>query len=460
MRRALLSILLCLLYCGHSLQAQVELVAPGQLEYAEGVLNDVWGYAADGKEYALVGLTIGVSIVDVTEADNPVELHFIPGMSSTWRDIKTWEDHAYVTTEASDGLLIIDLSMLPESINHHNHFYGDELVSAHNFFIDEFGVGYTCAPRVGITSGIPQDERGVIFLDIAANKWEPPIIGTYYERYFHDIYTRDNIMYTSDINDGTLSIWDVNDKENIILLGRTETPNLFTHNAWLSDDSQYIFTTDERAGAYVASYDISDFGDIRELHRYQSSVGGNVTPHNAHVLNDWVVVSYYTDGVRVLDANRPDILVETAYFDTDPEDQGGCWGAYPFLPSGNILATDFFKGLSVIAPQYDRAGYLTGNIVSDLGNPLQNVHVTIVGHGNDVKSTSIGTYKTGMPITNNATQTFDVQFEAYGYEVLLVEGVEITATEETVLDVQMQRRLPVAVSVNVADNSGSLIQKA
>ena len=53
-------------------------------------LNDIWGYTDElGNEYALVGAKDGVSIVDVTVPTSPVEVKWIPGMNSIWRDIKT-----------------------------------------------------------------------------------------------------------------------------------------------------------------------------------------------------------------------------------------------------------------------------------------------------------------------------------------------------------------------------------
>ena len=36
------------------------------------------------------------------------EILFVPGMNSIWRDVKTYGHYAYVTTEAMNGLLIID----------------------------------------------------------------------------------------------------------------------------------------------------------------------------------------------------------------------------------------------------------------------------------------------------------------------------------------------------------------
>ena len=75
--------------------------------------TDIWGWVDDitNKEYALVGLNDGVSVVDVSIPANPVEMFYIPGVNSTWRDIKTWGNYAYVTTDDNDpGLLIVDLT--------------------------------------------------------------------------------------------------------------------------------------------------------------------------------------------------------------------------------------------------------------------------------------------------------------------------------------------------------------
>ena len=68
-----------------------------------------------GIEYALVGARKGTSVVSLASPENPVEVFWEPGMESIWRDLKTWQNHAYITTEAENGLLIMDLSPLPGS---------------------------------------------------------------------------------------------------------------------------------------------------------------------------------------------------------------------------------------------------------------------------------------------------------------------------------------------------------
>ena len=110
-------------------------------------LNDVWGYEDElGNEYAIVGTSKGTSIVNVTDPSNPVEVFWYPGTESIWRDPSVYGDFAYVTTEAEDGLLIIDLSPLPQSTNLPTSVYtgppGQTWSSAHTCFCDNQGFAY------------------------------------------------------------------------------------------------------------------------------------------------------------------------------------------------------------------------------------------------------------------------------------------------------------------------------
>ncbi len=136
------------------LSAQVNISLLGQLDpYPNTPYADIWGYAANGREYALMGVTGGTSIIDVTDPANPVEVQFIPGPKAPpyeWRDIKIYLNYAYVVTEGTgsgQGLQIIDLSNLPTSAS---------LVKtidtwfnrAHNIFIDN-GYAYVIGTNNG-----------------------------------------------------------------------------------------------------------------------------------------------------------------------------------------------------------------------------------------------------------------------------------------------------------------------
>jgi len=453
-----------LLFCtifSFSLSAQVQLPLLGSLSYNGNTqssqnLSDVWGWTNGTKEYAIVGQINGTSIVDVTTPSTANEVAFIPGPSTTWRDMKTWGNYAYVTNESSGGLHIINLSGLPNSVT--DVFYtgnnGVNFSSAHNIYIDEFGIGYIFGANTGA--------GGAIMIDIAANPTNPPVVGHYTQEYFHDGYVRNNMMYGSAINNGWFSIVDVSNKSNPIRLATKNTTNNFTHNAWLSDDSQTLFTTDETGNAEIGSYDISNLSNITRIDGIKSSPGNNVIPHNVHVLNDCLFTSYYNDGLHVVDANRPDILVEVAYYDTYPAASGGsfdgCWGAYPFLPSGNILASDQTNGLFIIGGNHPCATYIEGTITdAATGNPINNVSINIAGYSvAATTSNSNGSYATGIAGSGTVTVTYT----AAGYGSV-TQNVNLTNCQNNFNNVQMGSVGTIALNGQVIDaNTGAPISGA
>ena len=101
--------------------SQLNIDSIGHIDYMSEhltMLNDVWGYVDEnGNEYGLIGAEKGTSVVDLSTPSIPTEIFWEPGVESVWRDLKTWDDYAYVTTEALSGLLVIDLSPLPSSLN-------------------------------------------------------------------------------------------------------------------------------------------------------------------------------------------------------------------------------------------------------------------------------------------------------------------------------------------------------
>lgn len=420
--------LVCLL-CTSSLFAQLNTTLIGNLEY-NATVSDVWGYVApDGTEYALVGIQNGVSVVNLADPANPVESGFLPGASSTWRDLKTFGEYAYVTNETAQGLMVIDLTQLPDAVSATNWTpsiggVGNNLSSCHNIYIDDAGVAYL--------AGCNLNGGGMIFVDVATTPGSPELIDVGDARYSHDVYVRDNMMYSSDIGNGFLSVTDISDKNNVNLLATQTTPFNNTHNAWLSDDSQTIFTTDETGNAPVAAYDISDLNDIEFLDEFRplATIDKGVIPHNVHVLNDYLIISYYTDGCIIVDANRPNNLVEVGNYDTFIGPDGGfsgAWGAYPFLPSGLILISDQSGGLFIVEANYQRAAYLEGNVIDSQTNLEINAATIELLETSVVESSdAMGEYKTGYAIAG--TYTVNVSkpgYEPFTTEVTLVNG-EVT----------------------------------
>jgi len=410
------------------------------------ICNDIWGYEDENSnEYALVGAEDGVSIVDVTDPINLNEISWIPGLNSIWRDIKVYDDYAYVTTEADEGLTIIDLSPLPSSTSLTSSIYngpvGSEWYSAHNLYEDN---GFLYIFGAGRGNG------GVIILDVATDPLNPIEVGTFDLWYAHDGFVSNDTGYFAHINDGFFSIVDLTDKANPVFLGSSITPSIFTHNIWASDDGNFAFTTDEVDGGYLASFDVSDPGNIIALDKIQSSAGEEIMPHNSHVLGDYLVTSYYADGVIIHDISNPYNLVEVANFDTSPLNQGGsvgCWGAYPFLSSGNILATDRQEGLFVLGADLHQGAYLEGNVTEfGTSNPLNNVEITIDGENISDFSGILGDYATGI----ESSGTYDVTY----FKILYYpETISTSLTEGNVVsqDVVLSPIPQYSVTVTVLD---------
>lgn len=435
-----------LLLVGVSAQAQLNMTLKSNLKFDKN-LSDIWGYVDEtGKEYALVGLRDATAIVDISDPENPNLISEIPGPASVWRDIKTFGNHAYVITDRDgDGLHVLDLSNLPNPLDSTDHYFwaptflqfdSTQLSVCHNLYIEEnTGVAYLAGCNI--------NRGGVIAVDVT-NPDSLHTLGFMDARYSHDVFVRNDTVYSSDINAGFFSIMDATDKTNPSLLMTQQTPRNFTHNTWLSDDSKVLFTTDERGNAPVAAYDISDFSDIRLLDEFRpsASLGKGLIPHNVHVLNDFLITSFYKEGVIITDASKPDNLVEVGNYDTYPiagdfSGFSGSWGAYPFLPSGLILASDIGNGLFVLEPTYKRAAYLEGMIVdAQSGIPIPNVSVEILSDVPNLdNSQASGSYKTGQVDAG----TFTVDYSKPGYESKQVE-VQLVSGEVVIMDIALTKK--------------------
>ncbi|OAV44954.1 choice-of-anchor B family protein [Lewinella sp. 4G2] len=413
--------------------AQLNSTLMDNLPYDSGV-NDIWGYVApDGTEYAIVGLVNGISFVSLADPSNVVEVARIPGEFSQWRDMKTFGTYAYSVADqrgSTEGITAFDLSFLPDSVPFTRNTYDipGETVRferAHNLFInEETGIIFTAGGTRDLRDG------GIMMFDVNDTPMNPTLVGLGPAIYSHDVTVRKDTMYASEIYRGDLTLYDVSDFDNIVEMGRVQTPFSFTHNAWSTDDGRYVFTTDELANAPVASYDVSDKNDIKLLDEYRpvNSLNKGAIPHNAHVIGDFVSISYYTDGLRVVDASCPDNLVEIANYDTflgADGDFNGAWGAYPYLPSGLTLVSDRQTGLYVVDVDYKSAAKIQGIITdADDGFPVNGVEVTIdAAQPNQEMTGVIGEYKTGIADGGTYSVTFrQAEYLPLTLEVTLVNG--------------------------------------
>ena len=140
----------------------------------DNTYNEVWGYANNGREYAIIGSTMGTHIFDITDVNNVDTVAFIPGKiqgtNIIHRDYDTYQDYLYIVAdEGSSSLQIVDLSLLPASAP---VVYDEDsmIVKSHNIFIDTAsGHLYTCG---GVTNLGPN--RLSIF-DLSVDPTDPSL---------------------------------------------------------------------------------------------------------------------------------------------------------------------------------------------------------------------------------------------------------------------------------------------
>lgn len=409
-----------------SAQSSLNMNLLGTYDYPTTKGNDIWGWADSiGNEFALVGLRNGVSCVNVTNPSTPFEEFFIADIYSVWRDIKTYGNYAYVTTESDAGLLIIDLTDMTGATFWHvtdfiNPTTGSTLhwEAAHDLFIDENGIAYIFG--ASNPAGIPAPANGAIFLDVATNPTNPTHLGQWNEQYIHDAMVRGDTMYAGCIYAGKVYIVDVSNKANPTVLGSKSTPNTFTHNSWVSDDGDFVFTTDEQSDAYLTVYDISDLNNIQEVDRIQSNPGSNSIPHNTFVDGNFLITSYYRDGTVVHDITHPNYMIEVGNYDSyfgSGNGFDGCWGTYPYLPSGNIISSDINsssgKGrLLIYGRNFQQACYLKGNIINSItGLAIPNANMEILTTLTTETANLLGHYQSA--IVNSGT--YQLVFSALGF---------------------------------------------
>ena len=308
--------------------------------------SDVWGYTApDGEEYALMGVMDGIAIVRVSDME---VIDIVPGPTEGFyyynRDIKTYSHYAYAVARMSgtnQGLMIIDLSPLPDSVRFVGSYINGSDTLSHNLSIDT-ATGYAYI--------VKQDYTGFRVVNLADPENPEDVITVSVPLRLNDVYARNDTVYVGEYQSGSFSIFDLSDKENPQLLARVDVPNPgIVHNIWPTDDGTHIMTTEETAGKTVKMWNIEDMENIELVGEY---LGVNSLAHNTHIMGDFAYISHFTAGVTVVDISDPTNLIEVAQYDTYPLNDNpnyrGCWGAYPFTQNGMVFASDMEGYLTVL----------------------------------------------------------------------------------------------------------------
>ena len=345
--------------------------------------NDIWGWAdpVNGNEYALMGLTNGTAFVDVTDPDNPVFLGHLATntVESPWRDLKVYMDHVFVVADGagSHGMQVFDLTRL-RGVTSPQVFTADNIYidfrNAHNLAINE-ATGFAYAVGTNTCS------EGLHIVDISTPT-SPVFAGCHTDADTHDTqcviyqgpdpdYTGREICFSSaktntantlPVNTHHVGIADVTDKLAPVTIFERNYPDVgFAHQGWLTEDHRFFLLGDELDETTLGVptrtliFDIADLDAPVFVSAYQATADS--IDHNLYVLGNRVFQANYTSGVRVLEFQdlSNDEITEVAFLDTFPNSDiaefDGVWSVYPYLPSGNIIASDISNGLFILTLQ-------------------------------------------------------------------------------------------------------------
>ena len=355
---------------------------------------DIWGFVDlnSNREYAIIGVSNGTAVLDITDPELPLEIGLIPGQATPWRDIKVfqfyddaaarWQAYAYVTTDGNgitDGLFVIDLSGLPHSIR--KIAYASDFNNAHNVFATN--TDYTTG--LSLTGDVPHliiagsnVGSGQFRLYSLANPASPTFISTAATAgNMHDTTTffvtdqRKNTQCVNamnvsaceilvDFRGQSVDIWDITDPADLVRLSVSTYPNQrFSHSGWQSEDGMFLFVhdeLDERDFGLNTTVNVLSLADLTSLTHLGSWVGPTTAiDHNGFVRGNRYYMSHYTRGLTILDISNPAAPVTAGTLDTYAVDDvsgfNGAWGVYPFFNSGTIAVSDIDSGLYLLKDQ-------------------------------------------------------------------------------------------------------------
>lgn len=331
------------------------------------IWNDVvgWKDTVKNREYMIAGTTDSIYFFDITNPSKIVVCGRFWGTNTGCinRDYYPYSHYMYTTSDqckAPGNLQIFDMQYLPDSVV--KVYESDTLGTlTHTITIEpETKRLYMNLNKIRNTV-TGQTETFAMDILSLENPIVPKRVGRlvypapYSATRVHESYARHDTVYCSSENAG-LFIWDIKDAANPVLLSAITPPypqNAYNHSNWLDSTGRYLLFCDETpAGVGMKIYDLKN---IREPRIVGNPFKEEGSPHNAYWNGRYAYASMYYGGVQVYDMKDVSNPKIAAYYDTYPtpyvDGYRGCWGVWPFLPSGIILASDMSNGLFLLRMQ-------------------------------------------------------------------------------------------------------------
>ena len=271
-----------------SLYSHLTLAELGGAESAE----DCWGYTSpSGREYAIIGLSQGPGIVEITDPFNPVIVEIVNTPNKA-RDMKVYQHYLYSSSDGGPSN-VIDMSLIDDGIV---TYVGTFAGGTHNVALDEVsGFLYLAVGGPMVVFDLANPEAPV-----EVGTWPGETHDAYIVTYTEGKYAGRQIAFVFAGWSNLLDIVDVTDKSDMFLIGSTTYPNSgYTHQGWLSDDRLTLYVSDELDDIQRTSmFDVSDLSNPTHFGDFSSAVSTSID-HNLYVRDGFIFEANYTSGLRV-----------------------------------------------------------------------------------------------------------------------------------------------------------------
>ncbi len=351
--------------------------------WGASVTSDVWGWVdEEGREYTLLGLDVGLAVIDVSNPWCPVDLGLLPAHTgpNQWRDVEVLDGWAVITSEARDhGVQLLDLRRVvaergdgPAELTADARY--DGVGSAHTVSID---------PDAGTVAinGSKTCNGGLHLLDLS-DPLDPRKAGCFGAAgYVHDgqcatyhgpdaAHAGKALCVTGNGRSGALSVVDVTDSAAPVELSRYAYAadaqamggpgSAYAHQGWFDDEQRYFYFGDELDELGFAVNTVTYVIDLGDLDAPALAAvfvqDATAIDHQQFVRDGRLYQSNYAAGLAIFDLADPLVPSPVARFDVVPDTDVrlflGSWAHYPFLPSGVVPVNSMFDGLFLVRPTF------------------------------------------------------------------------------------------------------------
>lgn len=270
----------------------------------------------------VVGLRDGLRLVDLADPSSPADLGHLPPRypdSESYNDVKIYQAEGggifaflastlrgVVVADVTDPTAPVEVAVFPDPP------IGTATVSVHTLFLegDRLYISGAGTQIFDVSEPAAPERLG---------GYTHPMVGTL-GGFVHDLSVRDHVVYLNYWNLG-MQVVDAADPAAPVLVGSFDDyPRRTSHSNWVTEAGGRLVAVhgDEDLDAHVRIVDVDPASAtaFQEIGSYQTRP--EISVHNIMAVGERALVTYYQDGLRVLDLADPTAPVEIAHYASWP----------------------------------------------------------------------------------------------------------------------------------------------